>query len=87
MSKKKTDLDFVTTKELLEEVCKRYDHVVFGALKNLSSKEKRADEIYMNQGNLTVCTGIVERLCEDLAVERENIREQMEDDGEEDDED
>lgn len=66
------ELKLVSTQELLDEICTRYDEVVFKAYRLNSQKTGNYTELKRLQGNYHICQG----LCFQLMLDVEKARQE-----------
>ena len=74
-----TDLQLIGTKEILEELKSRFEHMVFAGVKTHVHKENDSVTVRRYSGNLTVCRGLCSELETDIADEHKRQEKAIED--------
>ena len=75
-----TQIEFCTTEELIEELCKRYDDLVIGMRRPTQNSPNEIDFSIRHYGNIHACVGLAWQIGDDIKQKLREILEQDDDD-------
>lgn len=73
------DLEIATTKSLIEELMKRFEHIIIGGVRTKVYTNDDIISLRRFKGNYTLCTGLCSEIQSDVIKQREKKEKQIRD--------